>query len=162
MTMHCTVTGTAQLPDSQQGQPFQGLPPTTHDDRRPANQYQRRTPQDGIRPSVFPPLKPATKNSHQQTAALLPVMSSMKAAAAAASSSSSSPPSSSMDRDRNKRSRPVFLRDLVVIRLINAWWLTTFVQPDEFFQTLEPAWDLAFGPRSDAWMTWVWFISCVQ
>ncbi|KAF5027875.1 hypothetical protein F66182_16 [Fusarium sp. NRRL 66182] len=61
-----------------------------------------------------------------------------------------------LDEARNARNRPVFLRDIVIIRLINAWWLATFFQPDEFFQSLEPAWDLAFGPRSGAWLTWEW------
>ncbi|POR36063.1 GPI mannosyltransferase 3 [Tolypocladium paradoxum] len=70
----------------------------------------------------------------------------------AASSSSSSSSSSA----RNRRNRPVFLRDIVIIRLINAWWIATFFQPDEFFQSLEPAWRLAFGPPSGAWLTWEW------
>ncbi|KAF4989595.1 hypothetical protein FDECE_14669 [Fusarium decemcellulare] len=61
-----------------------------------------------------------------------------------------------LDEARNQRNRPVFLRDIIVIRLINAWWIATFFQPDEFFQSLEPAWDLAFGPRSGAWLTWEW------
>lgn len=56
---------------------------------------------------------------------------------------------------RNARKRPNFLRDIVVIRLINAWWIATFFQPDEFFQSLEPAWRLAFGSESGAWLTWV-------
>ncbi|KAJ6444775.1 mannosyltransferase [Purpureocillium lavendulum] len=55
---------------------------------------------------------------------------------------------------RNARKPPNFLRDIIVIRLINAWWITTFFQPDEFFQSLEPAWRLAFGPESGAWLTW--------
>ncbi|KAG5951482.1 glycosylphosphatidylinositol anchor biosynthesis [Claviceps sorghi] len=57
---------------------------------------------------------------------------------------------------RNQRNRPVFLRNLIIIRLINAWWIKTFFQPDEFFQSLEPAWRLAFGPDSGAWLTWEW------
>ncbi|KAH6605113.1 gpi mannosyltransferase 3 [Trichoderma cornu-damae] len=51
---------------------------------------------------------------------------------------------------------PVPLRDIIVIRLVNAWHLGTFFQPDEFFQALEPAWRLAFGPGSGAWLTWEW------
>jgi hypothetical protein len=31
----------------------------------------------------------------------------------------------------------------------------SFFQPDEFFQSLEPAWQLAFGTTGDAWITWV-------
>ncbi|KAG6013865.1 glycosylphosphatidylinositol anchor biosynthesis [Claviceps pusilla] len=57
---------------------------------------------------------------------------------------------------RNQRNRPIFLQNLIIIRLINAWWLNTFFQPDEFFQSLEPAWQLAFGPNSGAWLTWEW------
>ncbi|KID73211.1 GPI mannosyltransferase 3 [Metarhizium brunneum] len=57
---------------------------------------------------------------------------------------------------RNERNRPNFLRDIIIIRLINAWWIATFFQPDEYFQSLEPAWRLAFGPNSGAWLTWEW------
>lgn len=53
------------------------------------------------------------------------------------------------------RLSPVPLRDIFIIRLVNAWYLATFFQPDEFFQALEPAWRLAFGANSGAWMTWV-------
>lgn len=44
---------------------------------------------------------------------------------------------------------------LIALRLLNAFTLNTFFQPDEFFQSLEPAWRIAFGPDSGAWMTWV-------
>lgn len=44
---------------------------------------------------------------------------------------------------------------LLALRLLNALLLHTFFQPDEFFQSLEPAWQLAFGPDSGAWITWV-------
>lgn len=44
---------------------------------------------------------------------------------------------------------------LVAFRLVNAFCLRTFFQPDEFFQSLEPAWQLAFGGHRGAWMTWV-------
>ncbi|KAL7788324.1 glycosyltransferase family 22 protein [Trichoderma ceciliae] len=54
------------------------------------------------------------------------------------------------------RLSPVPLRDIVIIRLVNACYLATFFQPDEFFQALEPAWRLAFGPGSGAWLTWEW------
>lgn len=63
-----------------------------------------------------------------------------------------------IDEARNHRNRPIFLRDIIIIRLVNAWWLATFFQPDEFFQSLEPAWDLAFGSGSGAWLTWVWLL----
>ncbi|USP76583.1 glycosyltransferase family 22 protein [Curvularia clavata] len=45
---------------------------------------------------------------------------------------------------------------LLAFRLANALTLRTFFQPDEFFQSLEPAWHLAFGPASNAWITWEW------
>ncbi|KAM0476703.1 hypothetical protein ACHAPX_006124 [Trichoderma viride] len=54
------------------------------------------------------------------------------------------------------RLSPVPLRDIVILRLLNALYLATFFQPDEFFQALEPAWRLAFGPGSGAWLTWEW------
>ncbi|GAB0133571.1 glycosylphosphatidylinositol anchor biosynthesis [Epichloe bromicola] len=57
---------------------------------------------------------------------------------------------------RNQRNRPIFLQNLIIIRLINAWWINTFFQPDEYFQSLEPAWQLAFGSNSGAWLTWEW------
>ena len=44
---------------------------------------------------------------------------------------------------------------LVIIRLINALSIKTFFQPDEYFQSLEPAWQSAFGDASGAWITWV-------
>lgn len=43
----------------------------------------------------------------------------------------------------------------VIFRLANAVALVTFFQPDEYYQALEPAWQLAFGPDSGAWITWV-------
>ncbi|GAM84271.1 hypothetical protein ANO11243_022650 [Dothideomycetidae sp. 11243] len=45
---------------------------------------------------------------------------------------------------------------LVGFRLVNALTLKTFFQPDEYFQSLEPAWRIAFGERSGAWPTWEW------
>lgn len=44
---------------------------------------------------------------------------------------------------------------LVAFRICNALLIRTFFQPDEYFQSLEPAWDIAFGPASGAWITWV-------
>ena len=46
---------------------------------------------------------------------------------------------------------------LVGLRLVNALSIRTFFQPDEFFQSLEPAWQLAFGKDGGAWITWVSF-----
>ncbi|KAK2003378.1 Alg9-like mannosyltransferase [Colletotrichum falcatum] len=57
---------------------------------------------------------------------------------------------------RNERNKPAVFRSLLVIRLLNAWWVLTFFQPDEYFQALEPAWRMAFGEDSGAWITWEW------
>ena len=43
---------------------------------------------------------------------------------------------------------------LVIFRGINSLCIQTFFQPDEYFQSLEPAWEMAFGPNSGAWITW--------
>lgn len=45
--------------------------------------------------------------------------------------------------------------NLVAFRTINALSIQTFFQPDEYFQSLEPAWQIAFGNDSGAWITWV-------
>lgn len=44
---------------------------------------------------------------------------------------------------------------LLAFRLVNALAVRTFFQPDEFFQSLEPAWQIAFGKGQGAWITWV-------
>lgn len=44
---------------------------------------------------------------------------------------------------------------LVLFRCLNAISVQTFFQPDEYFQALEPAWQIAFGSDSGAWITWV-------
>ena len=44
---------------------------------------------------------------------------------------------------------------LVAFRILNALSIRTFFQPDEYFQSLEPAWQIAFGEDSGAWITWV-------
>lgn len=44
---------------------------------------------------------------------------------------------------------------LLAFRFINALCIRTFFQPDEYFQSLEPAWEMAFGTHSGAWITWV-------
>jgi phosphatidylinositol glycan class B len=43
---------------------------------------------------------------------------------------------------------------LIAFRCINALCVRTFFQPDEYFQSLEPAWQMAFGAESGAWITW--------
>jgi GPI mannosyltransferase 3 len=50
---------------------------------------------------------------------------------------------------------PVFSL-LLSLRIVNALVVRTFFQPDEYFQSLEPAWRLAFGADSGAWITWVY------
>jgi phosphatidylinositol glycan class B len=47
---------------------------------------------------------------------------------------------------------------LLAFRFINALCVRTFFQPDEYFQALEPAWRIAFGADSGAWLTWVHFL----
>lgn len=47
---------------------------------------------------------------------------------------------------------------LIAFRILNAFSIKTFFQPDEFFQSLEPAWEIAFGAESGAWIAWVSFI----
>ena len=51
-------------------------------------------------------------------------------------------------------SQDIFLF-LLAFRILNALSIKTFFQPDEFFQSLEPAWEMAFGADSGAWITWV-------
>ena len=43
----------------------------------------------------------------------------------------------------------------LALRITNALSIKTFIQPDEYFQSLEPAWQIAFGAESGAWITWV-------
>ncbi|KAK5171474.1 glycosylphosphatidylinositol anchor biosynthesis [Saxophila tyrrhenica] len=45
---------------------------------------------------------------------------------------------------------------LLVLRIINALMIKTSFQPDEYFQSLEPALETAFGPSVNAWITWEW------
>jgi hypothetical protein len=54
----------------------------------------------------------------------------------------------------SKHKLPIFL-SLFAFRLVNAYFVQTSFQPDEYFQSLEPAWDIAFGANSGAWLTWV-------
>ena len=44
---------------------------------------------------------------------------------------------------------------LIAFRILNALSIKTFFQPDEYFQSLEPAWQMAFGLNSGPWITWV-------
>ena len=44
---------------------------------------------------------------------------------------------------------------IFAIRFANSLCVRTFFQPDEYFQVLEPAWQLVYGEGSGAWLTWV-------
>ncbi|KAL6716379.1 glycosylphosphatidylinositol anchor biosynthesis [Lecanora helva] len=57
--------------------------------------------------------------------------------------------------EKTSDSQDIFLF-LVAFRILNALSVKTFFQPDEFFQSLEPAWEIAFGAKSGAWITWEW------
>jgi phosphatidylinositol glycan class B len=57
--------------------------------------------------------------------------------------------------DAPKQSGRDVLLFLIAFRIVNALCVATFFQPDEYFQSLEPAWDSAFGSQSGAWITWV-------
>jgi Alg9-like mannosyltransferase family len=48
---------------------------------------------------------------------------------------------------------------LVAFRILNGLTVRTFFQPDEYFQSLEPAWQMAFGNESGAWITWACLLS---
>ncbi|KAJ3577995.1 hypothetical protein NPX13_g2567 [Xylaria arbuscula] len=45
---------------------------------------------------------------------------------------------------------------IFAIRFANSLCVRTFFQPDEYFQVLEPAWQLVYGESSGAWLTWEW------
>ena len=51
---------------------------------------------------------------------------------------------------------------LIAFRIVNALSIKTFFQPDEYFQSLEPAWQIAFGRESGAWITWVHFLQATR
>ncbi|KAL4922390.1 Alg9-like mannosyltransferase family-domain-containing protein [Aspergillus aurantiobrunneus] len=61
------------------------------------------------------------------------------------------PPSTSPDA-----SAPNVFLFLLAFRLVNSLTVRTFFQPDEFFQSLEPAWKIAFGDSQGPWITWEW------
>ena len=50
---------------------------------------------------------------------------------------------------------------LIAYRILNTLSIRTFFQPDEYFQSLEPAWQMAFGANSGAWITWVRLLAIV-
>jgi len=67
---------------------------------------------------------------------------------------SGAPPRSRSSNSYRDSALGVFVL-LLAFRIVNALTLRTFFQPDEFFQSLEPAWQLAFGPSAGACITWV-------
>ncbi|PQE11360.1 GPI mannosyltransferase 3 protein [Rutstroemia sp. NJR-2017a BVV2] len=86
-----------------------------------------------------------------------------KSAKPSAPADSANPLSNTRNIQENGRHRLVneqmsddIWKVLLVFRLINAFCVRTFFQPDEYFQSLEPAWRMAFGPDSGAWLTWEW------
>lgn len=66
-----------------------------------------------------------------------------------------SPPRRAFERAQRAATSQDILLFLVAFRILNALSIRTFFQPDEFFQSLEPAWAIAFGQDSGAWITWV-------
>jgi GPI mannosyltransferase 3 len=65
-------------------------------------------------------------------------------------------PSRKSIRDAIEATNPQdILLFLVGFRLLNALIVRTFFQPDEYYQSLEPAWQMIFGESSGAWITWV-------
>jgi phosphatidylinositol glycan class B len=59
------------------------------------------------------------------------------------------------DKLLNDQTRKDIWNLLLLLRFANALCLRTFFQPDEYFQSLEPAWQMVFGAKSGAWITWV-------
>ena len=84
------------------------------------------------------------------TAATTPQTTATSAAATRTTSSASKPPHSVVVAQAWD-----VISLLLVYRFLNSLCVRTFFQPDEYFQALEPAWDIAFGHGSGAWMTWV-------
>ncbi|KAN0068426.1 Alg9-like mannosyltransferase family domain containing protein [Elaphomyces granulatus] len=81
---------------------------------------------------------------------------------ATASSPSSPTDSTGPHRDTKTSAQALYFLNLrillllIAFRILNALCLSTFFQPDEFFQSLEPAWQIVWGPDSGAWITWEW------
>lgn len=60
-----------------------------------------------------------------------------------------------LQRAREAATAQDILLFLIAFRILNALSIRTFFQPDEYYQSLEPAWEIAFGANSGAWITWV-------
>ncbi|KAI0902157.1 glycosyltransferase family 22 protein [Annulohypoxylon nitens] len=88
-------------------------------------------------------------------------MSSGKKSKSSAGAHNATTKSSPNSKNSNKTaSASVPVRDalavIFAIRFANALCVRTFFQPDEYFQALEPAWNMLFGDGSGAWLTWEW------
>lgn len=55
------------------------------------------------------------------------------------------------DQGLDSLPNPLVLQYLVIIRIINAFTINTFFQPDEYFQALEPAHKLYYGYGNTTW-----------
>lgn len=64
------------------------------------------------------------------------------------------PPRRVRGRNHDSTTSRDILLFLIAFRILNALSIKTFFQPDEFFQSLEPAWEWTFGADSGAWITW--------
>ncbi|EGC42672.1 GPI mannosyltransferase [Histoplasma capsulatum var. duboisii H88] len=79
-----------------------------------------------------------------------------KARSTTADSKTESGSIASSPRQKDSGTPQNILLFLIAFRALNALCVRTFFQPDEFFQSLEPAWQIAFGGDSGAWITWEW------
>lgn len=81
--------------------------------------------------------------------------SSSSSSASSASPSHSPPPSRLSPPAANDATDANIILFLIGFRILNSLTVRTFFQPDEFFQSLEPAWKIAFGEDQGPWITWV-------
>ncbi|KAL4768743.1 Alg9-like mannosyltransferase family-domain-containing protein [Aspergillus nidulans var. acristatus] len=99
---------------------------------------------------------PMSARSRRSNPRLPPSPSSSSSSDAARASPHSSPPSRLRPPSANSDVSSNILLFLIGFRLVNALTVRTFFQPDEFFQSLEPAWKIAFGVNQGPWITWEW------
>ncbi|RPB12545.1 hypothetical protein P167DRAFT_523089 [Morchella conica CCBAS932] len=65
----------------------------------------------------------------------------------------SPPPAVPRPKKRSFSLTSVVFFSILSFRIVNALTTRTFFQPDEYFQSLEPAWRMVFG---EGWLTWEW------
>ncbi|CBF85606.1 hypothetical protein AN1811.2 [Aspergillus nidulans FGSC A4] len=99
---------------------------------------------------------PMSARSRRSNPRLPPSPSSSSSSDAVRASPHSSPPSRLRPPSANPDVSSNILLFLIGFRLVNALTVRTFFQPDEFFQSLEPAWKIAFGTNQGPWITWEW------